>query len=208
MVNLRLSQYIIPTSIRLHHVKHIDYHHNMSTSESVTQRNDRASLACPLLTLPGELRNCIYDQCIEPSWIKLHPADRQGKHEPPQPDFGSLRYTCRTLHSEFTPIYLARTVILLQPSNVERYLAAFYPRRTTSSNEKDSSNILPPNVHGRLLINVRLGEVLDLTPLAGLLSRAPQMHIAVARGASLDPMMKDGVELLHAITDATCFIDF
>ena len=166
------------------------------------------SLACPLLSLPGELRNRIYDYCIEPGAITLRPAHRRHRYNPSAIPFWGLRYTCRVLYTEYTPIYLARTTVSLQPSDVERYLLVFYPRPSTHQIEIESSKVLAPNIHGDILIYISLGETLDLTSFAGLQSRAPNIRIRIARGAAISPMMKDGIEILRTITDASCSIDF
>ncbi|KAF2623838.1 hypothetical protein BU25DRAFT_167763 [Macroventuria anomochaeta] len=71
-----------------------------------------------VLVTSGELRNRIYDYCVESGPITL-PFSR--------PCFGGLRYACMILSIEYTPLYLARTIVLLQPSDVERYHAVFYP---------------------------------------------------------------------------------
>lgn len=164
--------------------------------------------ACQLLSLPGELRNRIYDYCAEPWPITLHPAYLRHRHVLSRMEFGGLRYCCRVMYFEFTPIYLARTTVSLQPSNIERYLSVFYPKRSTVQDPIMSSNTLSLRTHGVIKISLRLGEVLDLTPLAGLLARIPGMRIEIAHGAAINPMMRDCIELLRTILSRSCLVDF
>ena len=179
------------------------------TSLPLSPYGDAQLSASSLLSLPGELRNRIYNYCVEPGSITLHSAHRQHRHRPYPIPFWSLRHVCRLLYNEFTPIYLAKTMVTLQPSDVERYIAVFYS--TPSSyllGETLSSNFLIPKVHGNIMIHISLGQTLDLTSVAGLLSRAPNVRIRLARGAASSAMMKDGIKLLDSITSGSCSIDF
>ena len=160
---------------------------------------------CPLLSLPGELRNRVYNYCSEPGPIALPSAVHRA---PLRPRFGGLRHVCKTLYIEFTPIYLDRTIVSLHPSDVERYLSAVYPKSQILQEEDISLRRLPPNVHGDIRINLRLSEVLDLTPFAALLLRAPKMRVEFARAPTFDPMLGSGLELLRTITNTSCSVDF
>jgi hypothetical protein len=114
---------------------------------------------CRLLSLPGELRNRIYDHCVEPGTVA----------SPSRTAFANLRYTCRAIHKEYTPLYLARTSILLRPSDVEQYLSVFYPSTDPSGQSIPKTTATPStsllsNIHGNLHIDCRHDPVLDLMP--------------------------------------------
>lgn len=89
----------------------------MNSSMNGDPPRELRSDECRLLLLPGELRNRIYDHCVEPGTVA--PLSRTA--------FTNLRYTCRAVYKEYTPLYLARISTLLRPSDVERYLSVFYP---------------------------------------------------------------------------------
>ncbi|KAH6621834.1 hypothetical protein C7974DRAFT_397224 [Boeremia exigua] len=161
---------------------------------------------CHLVSLPGELRNRIYDYCIESGPITL-PLTLHG-YAHSRPYFGGLRHVSRSLYVEFTPIYLDRTIVSLSPSDVERYLSVIYPKHEAPSTDKFAVGGLGTNIHGHIRINLRLSEVLDLTPFAGLLSRAPNIRIEFARSSAISAVVWDVVVLLRKIMHASCPIDF
>src|SRR5690242_9073454 len=164
------------------------------------------SFGCPLLSLPGELRNRIYDYCIESGLIALPPA--LGGHSLSRPLFGGLRYASKVLYVEFTPMYLRRTTVLIHSSNPGGYISAVYPKQRTLPNG-DNCVIGPsPNIYGQIKIHVRLGDVLDLTPFAGLLARAPHAQVEFAPTSAMRPVVDDMADLLRVIMDAPCPINF
>ncbi|KAJ8114095.1 hypothetical protein OPT61_g3945 [Boeremia exigua] len=162
--------------------------------------------SCPLLSLPGELRNRIYDYCVESGLIVLPPAVH--RYAPSFPCFGGLRYASKTLYIEFTPIYLKRTIVSIHPSDIERYLSVVYPKQQHLPNDTPSVVELKPNTCGRIRIDLRLSEALDLTPFAGLWSRAPNIRIEFARSSALNAVMGNITDLLKALMNASCCFDF
>lgn len=161
-------------------------------------------LTCRLLSLPAELRNCIYDYCIEPEPI-IFPETRT--------EFGNLRYACRALYNEFAPVYLANTIIVVEPSRIERYLSALYPKTRSSrdvvlTGVATAASSLPSNIYGILFIDFRFDAVLDLTPLARLKSRVPKMEIEIFHD-TLDPEKVEYAEqFIDRITACSCLLDF
>lgn len=181
---------------------------DIDTATSNIRSQNQSFPVCPLLSLPGELRNRIYDYCIEPGWfsllLSLPSTARWYRHNKlSHTHFGCLRYVCSVIRHEYTPLYLARTVVPLRPLNVEQYLAVFYPRlpiRGTNPSEN-----LSLNSYGYIRFRLRLGETLDLTPFVGLLCRAPKVRIELARG--LNPILRDASELLTTIVESSCSMD-
>lgn len=151
-----------------------------------------------LLSLPGEVRNRIYDYCTEPRPVAVPAPTHQ--YAPSCPCFGGLRYTCKTVYIEFTPIYLDRTIVSIQPPHVERYLAAVYPDRNVQADTLLTP--LLPNVHGNIRINTRTCEALDITFIAELFLRAPKMHIELAQRLPINSMVANANDLLKALKDA------
>lgn len=164
------------------------------------------SSRCPLLDLPGELRNHIYDYCVELGPVALpSPLHDQS---PSRPLFGGLRHACKTLYVEFTPIYLDRTVILIHSSNPGRYISAVYPKQQTLRNDGGHVNLSSPNIFGQIKLHVRIGDALDLTPFAGLLARAPYMSVEFASTYGIHRAFCDIADVLKLIMDASCSVDF
>ncbi|KAJ4984941.1 hypothetical protein SVAN01_09547 [Stagonosporopsis vannaccii] len=164
------------------------------------------SSVCPLLSLPGELRNRIYDYCVESGPVALPPALHA--QSPSRPLFGGLRHASKLLYVEFTPLYLRRTMVLIHSSNPGGYISAVYPKQRTLPNDDNRVTGSSPNTHGQMKIHVRLGEVLDLTPFAGLMARAPHTRVEFAFTFAIRPVIENMADLLRRIMDASCSIDF
>jgi hypothetical protein len=158
---------------------------------------------CRLLSLPGELRNRIYDHCVEPGTVA----------SPSRTAFANLRYTCRAIYKEYTPLYLARTSILLRPSDVEQYRSVFYPSTDPSGQSIPKTTATPgtslvSNIHGNLHIDCQHDRVLDLMPFVQLRSRIPEIRIALASRAYDRPVVEDAERFIRSLADPFCAIDF
>jgi hypothetical protein len=168
------------------------------------------AMSCPFLSLPGELRNRIYDYCVERGPIILPVADPRRRTRT-NVYFGNLRYACRTLYVEFAPAYLAETTVHLDVAHIGRYLSAVYPTahycEETNPSEIMSPNVALNNTHGKVRINIRFGQVLDMSPLVGLRSRLPGLCIKFACGAAISPIMRDAGEFLTRLLNGSCSID-
>ncbi|KAI8931082.1 hypothetical protein NX059_012093 [Plenodomus lindquistii] len=79
-----------------------------------------------LLRLPVELRNRIYEHCVEDHPIPV--ASHHGEyHWNSAGNFGALAKTCRQIRQEFLPLYLQNTTQKLQNSESTNFIAKFYP---------------------------------------------------------------------------------
>lgn len=154
---------------------------------------------CPFLSLPGELRNHIYDYCVEARPITPFPAIHQ--YAPSVPQFRDLRHASKKLYIEFTPLYLKRTIVSLDHSDVERYLSVFYPNHQDLSVGNRLVKGLNPIIHGHIRIHIRQSDVLDLTPFAGLLARAPNVHLEFVCKAATQAVLRNISEFARSITD-------
>ncbi|KAF2649502.1 hypothetical protein K491DRAFT_698032 [Lophiostoma macrostomum CBS 122681] len=83
------------------------------------------------LSLPGEIRNIIYDHCSQPmcTWYRQYP----GFATPRIPRvFYSLAQACRQTRTEFLPMYLQRTKARVKERTLPDYQKTF-PQRTISA---------------------------------------------------------------------------
>jgi hypothetical protein len=152
------------------------------------------------LSLPGELRNRIYDFCAEEGAVNL-PAS--------QSRFGNLRYVCQLFYTEFSPVYLARTAVLIQPADIQRYLAVFYPGlRSHEPNMLDTPTGLSrvSNLPGRIRIDVPLGTTIDLNSFADL--RPNKLQFTLVRGNFTNIPLQEASNLLQTILDSSCSTPF
>lgn len=146
----------------------------------------------PFLKLPGELRNRIYDFCAEDGAVNL-PASRSS--------FGQLRYVCRFLYIEFSPLYLARTAVVLQPVDLERYVAAFYPGLQLKEGSTPDMPTRASKLPGRIRIDTPLGSTIDLSSLAHL--RPNKLQFTLVRGNCTNEPLQEASDLLQTLTDSS-----
>lgn len=154
----------------------------------------------PFLSLPGELRNRIYDFCAEDGAVNL-PAS--------QSHFGNLRYVCQLIYTEFSSVYLARTAVILEPADVERYLAIYYPGlQAHEPNALDIPAALnrTSTLPGRVRIDVPLGATINLGSFANL--RPNKLHFNLVRGNCTNGPLQEASVLLRAIVDSSCSSPF
>ncbi|KAF9697510.1 hypothetical protein EKO04_004118 [Ascochyta lentis] len=129
-------------------------------------------MECPLLDLPGELRNRIYNFTVEEGTIRF-----QRNQEPPNSNsttkrqFFSLTQVCRSIRSEFSPLYRARTLVSLTPENLYEYISIFLT----------PPNITDDQITGLITLNLTANpnttSCIDLKPLLQLLQRAKNLHV-------------------------------
>lgn len=152
------------------------------------------------LSLPGELRNRVYDFCAEDGAVNL-PAS--------QSRFGSLRYVCQLFYTEFSSVYLARTAVVIQPADVRRYLAVIYPGlRSHEPNTLDTPTGLSraSTLPGRIRIDVPLGTTIDLNSFADL--RPNKLQFTLVRGNFTNIPLQQASNLLQTIVDSSCSTPF
>lgn len=155
----------------------------------------------PLLSLPGELRNRIYDFCTEDGAV--NPAS--------QSHFGNLRYVCQFLYLEFSPLYLARTAVVLQIGDVERYLSVFYPGLCSPETITPDCTTTPGLTRastslGRIRIDVPFGATIDLSSFASL--KPNKLQFALVRGSCTNRPLQQASDVLQRIVDSSCSTPF
>jgi hypothetical protein len=146
------------------------------------------SQMAPILLLPGELRNRIYGYCVEPKRRKLLRNPKPtGIFLRSFGDYGSLRYVCRQMRVEFSPIYNAATVVEIHQPSVNSFIATFYPHVTKlagSKQEKKPTSNFPnfapsstSGIQGNILIRTYFGHSFNATLLAHLCLQHPTVRV-------------------------------
>ncbi|OAL57223.1 hypothetical protein IQ07DRAFT_627102 [Pyrenochaeta sp. DS3sAY3a] len=132
------------------------------TSSLLAQHENTTKHSSRLLALPGELRNHIYTFCIEPSSpIRSRGPRKSTETRHSLGQYGSLMHVCHQTRTEFSPMYFARTPVVLHQPAVNLYIQTFYPgvTREISKGESRSANledrILPAFTHARRDWNVQ-----------------------------------------------------
>lgn len=108
---------------------------------------------------------------------------------------------------------MANTIVVLQPSQIEKYLSVFHPRTRPSDDDGTDglaslANSLPSSIPSNLRIDFGLRTVLDITPLARINSRVPEMEIEVIHATLDDSTVNEAVSFINAVADSSCLIDF
>jgi hypothetical protein len=155
---------------------------------------------CPFLSLPGELCNPIHDFFAGDGAVNL-PAS--------QSRFGNLRYVCQLFYSELSPMYLARAAIVLQPVDVERYLAVFYPGLRSHENDTPDAPTGPSRAStpsGLVKIDLPLGATIDLGSFDKL--RPNKLHFSLVRGDCTNGPLQQASDLSRTIVDSSCSNSF
>ncbi|KAH7093534.1 hypothetical protein FB567DRAFT_587964 [Paraphoma chrysanthemicola] len=126
----------------------------------------------PLLDLPGEIRNLIYEYLLESDCVtlykaKLAKASNIGKDQFKESGSGrSLTHTCSQLRAEFLQLFQESTTIHMSSSNIGGYVNAHYPD--------------PANAIGRLVVEVTLTpSPTDLGSVIHLPALAPRMDVTL-----------------------------
>ncbi|KAL1792513.1 hypothetical protein ACET3X_009020 [Alternaria dauci] len=141
-------------------------------------------VAPPLLALPGELRNRIYEFCVEPKalYIPRHPI-RTKKHYAHARCglYGSLRNVCRQTRAEFGSSYMAKNVMVLHQITANAFLKTFYPDlrqpKVSSGEPPLEHGTADSSVQGNILIMSYFGQPYDATPLARLCMKYPNFNV-------------------------------
>lgn len=141
-------------------------------------------VAPPLLALPGELRNRIYEFCVEPKalYIPRHPK-RTKKHyaHARWGLYGSLRNVCRQTRAEFGSSYMAKNVMVLHQITANAFLKTFYPDlrqpKVPSGEPPLERGTADSSAQGNILIMSYFGQPYDATPLARLCMNYPNFNV-------------------------------
>ncbi|KZM18881.1 hypothetical protein ST47_g9967 [Ascochyta rabiei] len=148
-------------------------------------------MGCPLLNLPGELRNRIYNYTVEENTIKL------GKKQEPlksrlatNRQFFSLTQVCRSIRSEFSPLYRARTWVSLIPQDLYDYIGTFLAQPGVTGDEMVGLITLD------LAAQPHTTACIDMKPLLQLLRRAVNLHVGTPdiTNPPFVPGLRPGIE--------------
>ncbi|KAF2846253.1 hypothetical protein T440DRAFT_522007 [Plenodomus tracheiphilus IPT5] len=115
-----------------------------------------------LLQLPAEVRNLIYNYCVEdhPVLVTSH-CENYGWNS--AGDYGALAKTCRQIRQEFLPLYLENTTIKLYESSNASFITTFYPYVEEEVMKKYRGNFIIPLSHPESEeLHVDITEVLRL----------------------------------------------
>jgi hypothetical protein len=159
----------------------------------------------PFLALPGELRNRIYELCVEPKPIKLPRMPKKMEKSYAHVHwglYGCLRNVCKQTRAEFGPIYMARTVLVIHQVTANTFLKSFYhdPRRQrVPANEQLQSSHLTDKLGastttGNIQIITYFGLRWDATLLVRLCAKYPALKVTLNEASAclrLAPTVKD-----------------
>lgn len=164
------------------------------------------SQTSPILLLPGELRNRIYSYCLEPKQRRLlrkpKPIDNR-VHD--RGRYGSLRYVCRQLRTEFTSVYNAHTVIVIHQPSVDAFIGTFYPQVAESFAKKrdksaaetsfDCAYTGSSSIQGNLRIQTHFGLLFNANLLFYLCIQHPTVKVRFL-DASASLQLASGLDAL------------
>jgi len=147
----------------------------------------------PLLSLPGEIRNRIYEYCVEPKAIQLPRMPKRAEKPYEHVRFGlygSLRNVCRQTRAEFGSMYMAKTVLVIHQVTAHKFFYSFYPglrKQNGFGNEPlqpgRPTDELPvstgvPGVQGNIRITTYYGLRYDTRLLVRLCAKYPSVKVA------------------------------
>ncbi|KAI4943316.1 hypothetical protein J4E91_009515 [Alternaria rosae] len=155
------------------------------------------------LSLPGEIRNRIYEYCIESKAIQIPRMPKRSKNPYEYVCcglYGSLRNVCRQTRAEFGPMYMAKTVLVIHQVTANKFLYSFYPELrkqelvASEQLQRDRpTDKLPvstgvPGVQGNIQIITYFGLRYDATPLIWFTFHSSNvMEKFMARVGKVDP---------------------
>ncbi|KAJ4351254.1 uncharacterized protein N0V89_006593 [Didymosphaeria variabile] len=172
---------------------------------------------CPLLNLPGELRNRIYDHVLDENKFRVLRKPKILKSKDhifktslwSSPGLG-LTQVCRSIRSEFLPSYRAVTLGNVVPQELYEYIDTFL-REPGKKNEE---------VIGSVIIDfwANISSSLDIKPLLRLLRRATNLHVGtydiiqpegfVVAGRTPVPDVQDILTSLYDVVDLEAFYNY
>ncbi|KAF2792520.1 hypothetical protein K505DRAFT_362834 [Melanomma pulvis-pyrius CBS 109.77] len=122
------------------------------------------------MDIPAELRNLIYEYCVEeprctfstktvyltkrkPDQDAVHTV-RRGRRKQWIRQFFALTQVCRQIRSEFRPIYMKDNQTWIRIKDSAEYIETFFPSVLSSSNSPSSSLISTGGFQGNFVVNV------------------------------------------------------
>lgn len=163
-----------------------------------------------LLLLPGELRNRVYGFCSEPKFRAVPRKPRRNVDYARLPgQYGSLQYVCRQIHTEFSPIYRARTVMQLHQPAVDWYIRTMYSQNSAIGKRLgsvravsgvDCASLDGHDEQGNLHIMLYHGVLMDFTLLLQFCTRYPTIKITFHEASASLRLTPDLHGLISAIS--------
>ncbi|KAI8931029.1 hypothetical protein NX059_012040 [Plenodomus lindquistii] len=151
---------------------------------SLLRISEANAMHCPLLQLPAEVRNRIYDFVIEPTSVRLRRTVRYVADKPPYHTYRrealALIHTCRQVRTEALPLYHKAVVPRLHFRNVEEYCDRIFP--------------VTSKVRGQVVVDLNQGLgnakrelnlqdhnslACDLLPMINIMRLKPHLNITV-----------------------------
>ncbi|KAH7093440.1 hypothetical protein FB567DRAFT_515347 [Paraphoma chrysanthemicola] len=130
----------------------------------------RKSQVSPFLTLPGELRNKIYQHCMETRTVSVRERTQHDCSEISMGDFKSLFQASRQLRVEFKPLYLENTVFeVSSPEACVKFAETYFPHSRPAVMEEYRGNMIiavPRAKHGALRCRFDVGSILRRAAVA------------------------------------------
>ncbi|KAF2871691.1 hypothetical protein BDV95DRAFT_572552 [Massariosphaeria phaeospora] len=136
-----------------------------SAPDPATDTPNKHSTMPKFLSLPGELRNRIYDICVEDYPRSYIPGiSRPGQYL-------GLALACRQVRSEFLPIYIGCNVVNVPATELPTYIRTFYPSEDAETAQAYRGTI---NIFLDLPF-LPAPYKFDLAPIFKLLTRCPNV---------------------------------
>ncbi|KAI4926254.1 hypothetical protein J4E85_006546 [Alternaria conjuncta] len=159
----------------------------------------------PLLKLPGELRNCIYNYAQDPRDVRLihKPARQHEQTNTTERQFFGLTQACRQLRAEYMPIHRAQTKAHIQCQDSVSYIKTFI----------SSSGADPKIARGNVIVHLpdlwyesrgASSTQRDIIQVIYLCRSAPQVNVAFALcELPLSQSRFSGRGMHHSLRDLT-----
>ncbi|KAL1592736.1 hypothetical protein SLS60_011152 [Paraconiothyrium brasiliense] len=172
--------------------------------------------SCRFLDLPGELRNRIYDHVPEENKFRVlrKPESQKPKDHIFKTNLWSspglaLTQVCRSIRSEFLPLYRAATLDNVLPQELYEYIETFLMVPDNNDDE----------IIGSVLIDLsaNFSSCLDIKALLHLLRRARNLHVgtydiiqpeSLGRPGDVVPDIQDILTSLYDIVDLEAFYGY
>ncbi|KAI8931081.1 hypothetical protein NX059_012092 [Plenodomus lindquistii] len=167
--------------------------------------NSKAQKGSRLLSLPGELRNRIYDYCVDDSRVSFHTGRSELKGNAIEYDgYLGFTQTCRQTRSEFRPQYMRATTFMMpDASALDKFLDIFFPTATGMNNViKQQGHITIPLSEQ---LHLRGGPpyfmTLAVTRAFQLATRRPLLRCHFIANKDAHWLSKDGLACLNRVLD-------
>ena len=145
------------------------------------------------LSLPGEIRNRIYEYCVEPKprqLLRMPKRPRKHYRNTRYGLYGSLRNVCKQTRAEFGPMYMAETVHAVHQVTANTFLYSLYPElrqqnelaseqlQSGCRTDKHHASTSASGLQGNIQIITYFGHEYDATPLIHLCAKNPAFKVS------------------------------